>query len=1574
MYKKGQKWVFAAITVFSLALGVATITSAVSADTIPDVQAGKNNLHSSSPNAVLDTTQQKVVSAKNQGQTATTVVNEQQAKIAEKDSGQQKQQKEDSDQANTTVVNEQQSNLDNDKGNGQSNQHGDLVENKNGAKTTSKKQPNLVAPNDDRSASRPVNEQQTKTTDQNDDQTSTNNSSDRQTDDQKNSRSANNQQSDPEDQNNGQQSAQQDNFTKDTQKDGLADAPKNSDQNETDKNQGSAADNLDEIIANSKNIKMINAKNYYVDDNGQIKKNFAIELDGHILYFAKDTGELTNTSKLYKEGLSSLDDAYTGNNAAYNTTNKSFKTTDGYLTANSWYRPKKILQDGVYWKKSSATDYRPLLMNWWPDKRTQVNYLNFMQQQNLGDGKNYTVDDAQINLNNSAQRVQANIEKKISQTGNTEWLQDLITNFVKTQPNWSIASESETSGNSKDHLQGGALLYNSSDLTPSANSDYRLLNRTPTNQLGYPSYTIDSSLGGYEFLLANDVDNSNPVVQAEQLNWMYYLLNFGSIVNHDANGNFDSIRVDAVDNVDADLLQIAASYFKDAYKVNKNDKNANQHISILEDWSDNDAQYVKDQGADQATMDNKFRLSLKYALTMPYTDANENRRSGLEPLISNSLVNRASDETENEAIPNYSFVRAHDSEVQTVIAEIIKQRIDPSSDGLTFTMDQLRQAFTIYNADQLKTNKEFTQYNIPSTYALLLTNKDTIPRVYYGDMYTDDGQYMAKKSPYYSAIETLLRARKKYVAGGQNMKISYVTGAPEMAANTYHGVLTSVRYGKGALTSNDKGDAETRTQGIAVIESNEPNLRLSASDRIVINMGKAHANQAYRPLVLTTAAGLSTYQTDAAAPVSYIRYTNGEGQLIFDSAEIVGQSNPQVSGFLAAWVPVGASDEQDARTPSSTSATVDGKTLHSNAALDSQVMYEGFSNFQAFPTTADEYANVKIAQNAAQFKEWGVTYFELPPQYRSSTDNTFLDSIIQNGYAFTDRYDLGFETPTKYGTADQLIAAIKALHMQDMKVIADWVPDQIYNLPGDEVVTASRVNNFGEQNKDSVINKTLYVAKTVGGGKYQARYGGAFLKRIKKRYPDLFTFKQLSTGVPIDGSKRITQWSAKYFNGSNIQGRGAFYVLKDSGSNKYFKINGKDTFLPKQLLNLPAKTGFASDGIGMTYYSTSGYQAKKTFIEDVKSNWYYFDENGHMQYGLQNIDGSFYYFLPNGVELQNAFFEDEKNNMYYFGTQGKAYVNDYFMNADEKWQYFDQNGIMARGLVKVNFKGRTATQFFDDDGYQLKGQAIRDQAGNLRYFASDSGDMETDTFAEVAPNMWVYLGAGGIAVTGAQTIKGQQLYFDDDGYQIKGQSVKDQAGNLHYYDADSGEMITNRFERIADNTWIYLDTTGSAVTGAQTINGQQLYFDVNGIQVKGQSVKDQAGNLRYYDADSGEMITNRFERIADNTWIYLDTTGSTVTGVQTINGQQLYFDDNGFQVKGQVVRDGNGILHYYDADSGEMLTNRFVQLSSGNWIYIDNAGSVVTDLQMLKEQTIVDSNSKSKKYYNGENDRFVESI
>jgi dextransucrase len=917
---------------------------------------------------------------------------------------------------------------------------------------------------------------------------------------------------------------------------------------------------------------------------------------------------------LYRADAIPNNSIYAVYNQAYDTSSKSFEHLDNFLTADSWYRPKQILKDGKNWTASTEKDYRPLLMTWWPDKVTQVNYLNYMSQQGFGN-KTYTTDMMSYDLAAAAETVQQGIEERIGREGNTTWLRQLMSDFIKTQPDWNSESEDNLLVG-KDHLQGGALTFLNNSATSHANSDFRLMNRTPTNQTGTRKYHIDRSNGGYELLLANDIDNSNLAVQAEQLNWLHYIMNIGSILGNDPSANFDGVRIDAVDNVDADLLQIASDYFKEKYRVADNEANAIAHLSILEAWSYNDHQYNKDTKGAQLSIDNPLRETLLTTFLRK-----SNYRGSLERVITNSLNNRSSEQKHTPRDANYIFVRAHDSEVQAVLANIISKQINPKTDGFTFTMDELKQAFEIYNADMRKADKKYTQYNIPAAYATMLTNKDSITRVYYGDLFTDDGQYMAEKSPYYNAIDALLRARIKYVAGGQDMKVTKLNG---------YEIMSSVRYGKGAEEANQLGTAETRNQGMLVLTANRPDMKLGTNDRLVVNMGAAHKNQAYRPLLLSKSTGLATYLKDSDVPAGLVRYTDNQGNLTFTADDITGHSTVEVSGYLAVWVPVGASENQDARTKASTTKKGE-QVFESSAALDSQVIYEGFSNFQDFVKTPSQYTNRVIAQNAKLFKEWGITSFEFAPQYVSSQDGTFLDSIIENGYAFEDRYDIAMSKNNKYGSLKDLMDSLRALHAEGISAIADWVPDQIYNLPGKEVVTASRTNSYGTPRPNAEIYNSLYAAKTrTFGNDFQGKYGGAFLDELKAKYPAIFERVQISNGRKLTTNEKITQWSAKYFNGSNIQGTGARYVLQDNATNQYFSLKAGQTFLPKQMTEITA-TGFRRVGDKVQYLSIGGYLAKNTFIQVGANQWYYFDKNGNMVTGEQVIDGKKYFFLDSYV-------------------------------------------------------------------------------------------------------------------------------------------------------------------------------------------------------------------------------------------------------------------------------------------------------------------------------------------------------
>ena len=1328
------------------------------------------------------------------------------------------------------------------------------------------------------------------------------------------------------------------------------------------------------------NIKQVDGKYYYVKEDGSYKTNFAVSVNGQLLYFGKD-GALTSTSThSFTPGTTNLVDAFSSHNRAYDSKKESFELVDGYLTPNSWYRPVTILENGEKWRVSTEKDFRPLLMAWWPDVDTQVAYLNtFSKHFNLN--ATYSTSQSQSELNAAAKTIQIKIEQEISAKKSTEWLRQAIESFVKEQDQWNTTTENYTLA---DHLQGGALLYVNNDKTPWANSDYRLLNRTPSNQDGSLNGT-GRYLGGYEFLLANDVDNSNPVVQAEQLNQIHYLVNWGSIVMGDKDANFDGIRVDAVDNVDADLLQVYTNYFRAAFGVDKSEANALAHISILEAWDLNDNAYNQKHDGAALAMDNNLRYAIMGAL---YGSG-----SSLKDLITSSLTDRTNNSKYGDTQANYIFARAHDNLVQDIIRDIVQKEINPKSDGYTMTDAELKRAFEIYNEDMKKAEKRYTINNIPAAYALILQNMEQVTRVYYGDLYTDNGQYMATKSPYYDAITTLLKNRMKYVSGGQSMKVDTFNGKE---------ILSSVRYGKDIMTADQTtGVAETsKHSGMLTLIANNQDFSLG-DGTLKVNMGKLHANQAYRPLLLGTDKGIVTYENDAAA-AGKIKYTDAEGNLTFSGDEIKGYRTVDMRGYLGVWVPVGAPDNQDIRVKGSDKKL--DKTFSATEALDSQVIYEGFSNFQDFVEKDSQYTNKLIAENAELFKSWGITSFEMAPQFVSADDRTFLDSVIQNGYAFTDRYDLAMSKNNKYGSKEDLRDALKALHMQGIQAIADWVPDQLYQLPGQEVVTATRANSYGTPKANAYINNTLYVANSKSSGKdFQAQYGGEFLDELQKKYPQLFEDVMISTGKKIDPSVKIKQWSAKYMNGTNILGRGSRYVLSNDATGRYYQVTDNGIFLPKPLTDQGGKTGFYYDGKGMAYFDNSGFQAKNAFIK-YAGNYYYFDKEGYMLTGRQDIDGKTYFFLPNGIQLRDSIYQQD-GKYYYFGSFGEQYKDGYFVfdvpkegtsETEAKFRYFSPTGEMAVGLTYAG----GGLQYFDENGFQAKGTKYVTPDGKLYFFDKNSGNAYTNRWAEIDGiwyefndqgyaqakkgefyttdgSTWFYRDAAGKNVTGALTLDGHEYYFRANGAQVKGEFVTengkisyytvdngykvkdkffevngkwyhaDKDGNLatgrqtidhlnYYFNADGSQVKSDFFTLDGGKTWYYAKDNGEIVTGAYSIGGKNYYFKEDGSQVKGDFVKNADGSLSYYDKDSGERLNNRFLTTGNNVWYYFKD-GKAVTGRQNIDGKEYYFDHLGRQVKGSPISTPKGV-EYYESVLGERVTNTWITFQDGKTVFFDENG------------------------------------
>lgn len=172
--------------------------------------------------------------------------------------------------------------------------------------------------------------------------------------------------------------------------------------------------------------------------------------------------------------------------------------------------------------------------------------------------------------------------------------------------------------------------------------------------------------------------------------------------------------------------------------------------------------------------------------------------------------------------------------------------------------------------------------------------------------------------------------------------------------------------------------------------------------------------------------------------------------------------------------------------------------------------------------------------------------------------------------------------------------------------------------------------------------------------------------------------------------------------------------------------------------------------------------------------------------------------------------------------------------------------------------------------------------------------------------------------------------------------------------------------------WYYADGNGNKLTGAQIIDSVKVYFDENGVQVKGSFAPAKESifspDRHYYDKDSGALVTNRYVEV-DGNWYYVDENGRMLTGYHTIDGVEVYFSEyDGHQAKGEFS--GNGDTgDFYDWDSGARITGKegtpkFIKTRSGHWYYLNEKGNQVTSIQII-DGNIYYFGLPTKKYYYG---------
>lgn len=123
------------------------------------------------------------------------------------------------------------------------------------------------------------------------------------------------------------------------------------------------------------------------------------------------------------------------------------------------------------------------------------------------------------------------------------------------------------------------------------------------------------------------------------------------------------------------------------------------------------------------------------------------------------------------------------------------------------------------------------------------------------------------------------------------------------------------------------------------------------------------------------------------------------------------------------------------------------------------------------------------------------------------------------------------------------------------------------------------------------------------------------------------------------------------------------------------------------------------------------------------------------------------------------------------------------------------------------------------------------------------------------------------------------------------------------------------------------------------------YFDNDGSMQTG-LVRCEDGNLRYFDPETGVMVTNQWYNDYEAVWYYFGADGTAVSNWQLIGGDWYYFyPENHDMAYGRVQIDGNNyFLNTPGANAdGRMQHSGWIYDSIyGKWLYATSSGELLT--------------------------------
>ncbi len=335
-----------------------------------------------------------------------------------------------------------------------------------------------------------------------------------------------------------------------------------------------------------------------------------------------------------------------------------------------------------------------------------------------------------------------------------------------------------------------------------------------------------------------------------------------------------------------------------------------------------------------------------------------------------------------------------------------------------------------------------------------------------------------------------------------------------------------------------------------------------------------------------------------------------------------------------------------------------------------------------------------------------------------------------------------------------------------------------------------------------------------------------------------------SNGIMMIGWHKINDnWYYFYENGVMASDTIIEYRNKQNDISYYVKPSG-----------IMAQNKWMKNKIGWWYKIGDGSYPKDTTIL-LKGTAYSFDKKGYLQTGWIKRSGKWSYANPSGALIKKGWekignywyhfndytidineFKVVNGYIHYFDKNGHMAIG--WQNVDGDWFYFNESGYMLVGWEKINDYWYYFCESNAQEGY-LFGQMVSDDIAfyedehyRVIYYLTPSGKM--------ANNQWIIdeygkrykIGNGIYIEDGWIKENGYWYRFNAEGYAIKGW-YEDNYQYVYYFDNSCREV--HGWKKIGDYWYYFYKEDDDNVVGSMAIDTV-----INGYRVdkKGHYIPD----------------------------------------------------------------------------------------------------------------------------------------